>query len=72
MPLLLEKTLDAVSDSNCLWQLEPVARGTEKRIDNSDGIKNYKNFEVVLKGVISVYSLINGLESRGGFTCFYV
>ena len=56
---------DAVSDSNCLWQLEPIARGTEKRIDNSDGIKNYKNFEVVLKGVISVYSLINGLESRG-------
>ncbi len=56
---------DAVSDSNCIWKLEPVARATEKRIDNSEGIRNYKNFEIILKGIISVYSMINGLESRG-------
>lgn len=56
---------DAVSDSNCIWQLEPFARSTEKRIDNIDGLRNYKNFEIVLKGVISVYTLINAMEARG-------
>lgn len=56
---------DAVSDSNCIWQLEPFARGTEKRIDNTDGLRNYKSFEIVLKGVISVYTLINAMEARG-------
>lgn len=56
---------DAVSDSNCIWQLEPVARCTEKRIDNADGLLNYRNFEIVLKGVISVYTLINAMEVRG-------
>lgn len=56
---------NAISDSNCVWKLSGITNYTEQYINTKIGLLNYVNFEIILKGVASVYTLIFELEKRG-------
>lgn len=55
----------ATSDSNCIWNLDDLTKETQFYLDDGKAIANYANFEIVMKGVLSAYTLIECIEARG-------
>lgn len=50
---------------NCVWQDVQGKAETSRYFDRSETPKNYKAFDQILKGTLSVYSLMKALEERG-------
>lgn len=50
---------------NCIWKDVQVGGETSYYLDTPEGRQNYNSFDQVVKGVISVYALMTGLERRG-------
>lgn len=63
--IIFELGKNSIADSNCIWKLSGIANYTEQYIDTEMGTLNYLNFEIILKGVASVYILIVELKKRG-------
>ena len=55
----------ATSDSNCVWKLDEDTKETQSYIDKGKAISNYANFEILIKGVLSAYTLMECMEARG-------
>lgn len=50
---------------NCVWKLVSAGGETARYLDSEKARKNYDTFNKLLKGVISVYTLMTELEARG-------
>lgn len=50
---------------NCVWELLPQTGETAHYLDTDKARRNYDTFNKLLKGVISVYTLMTELEGRG-------
>lgn len=56
---------NATSDSNCVWRLNNDTKVTQSYIDQGQSIFNYDSFEKIIKGVVSVFTLMEAFEERG-------
>lgn len=50
---------------NCVWKDVVVGGETSRYLDDANAMSNYRAFDEILKGVISVYTLMTELEKRG-------